>query len=244
MLSHEKLIVYQHALQFVRMREQMMEMIRRPVAAKDHLYRASESIPLNIAHASSARAAKERIKYIGHANGSALECAAALDVLCEKNALPFASSFQGKTHLQGIVRMLIAWKNATNMRVMEDRPEYNIQESYMFDHEKLDVYRLALELNGWVERVREAFSGSRDLFVKLDKSATSLALNIAEGNGRFSPRERKVFVGISRRSVAQTSALIDVAAMSESMNPDVIMAARPLIERVSAMLVGLDKAMV
>jgi four helix bundle protein len=65
----------------------------RRVAACNHLERATESILVNIAHASKTWFPKERIVYLGHANGSALECAACLDVLVAKNLLA-----EGATH--------------------------------------------------------------------------------------------------------------------------------------------------
>jgi len=46
-----------------------------------------EGIPIHIAHANSSWSAKERITYLGHANGSVLECAACMDVLVAKGLL-------------------------------------------------------------------------------------------------------------------------------------------------------------
>lgn len=72
-LGHEKLIVYQQGMRFVAVRSDLLERLPRRVAACDHLNRGSESILVNIAHASSAWSPNERIVYLGHANGSSLE---------------------------------------------------------------------------------------------------------------------------------------------------------------------------
>jgi four helix bundle protein len=76
---HEKLIVYQKGMRFATWRGALLHELARRVAACDHLNRGAESILVNIAHASNTWSPKERIVYLGHANGSALECAACLD---------------------------------------------------------------------------------------------------------------------------------------------------------------------
>ena len=79
--GHEKLIVYQKGMRFASLRGDPLKDLPRRVAACDHLDRGAESILVNIAHASSTWSPQERIVYLGHANGSALECAACLDVV-------------------------------------------------------------------------------------------------------------------------------------------------------------------
>src|SRR5262245_52098971 len=53
-----------------------------------------------------------------------------------------------------------------------------------FDHEKLDVYRLAVQFSGWVgERLEGTLKNSRTSAIKhLDEASGSIANNIAEGN--------------------------------------------------------------
>ena len=82
--GHEKLIVYQKGMRFATLSGALLHELSRRVAACDHLNRGADSILVNIAHASNTWSPKERIVYLGHANGSALECAACLDVLVAK----------------------------------------------------------------------------------------------------------------------------------------------------------------
>ena len=183
--GHEKLIVYRKAMRFASLRENLLKGLARKVAACDHLSRGAESILVNIAHAGSTWSPDERIVYLGHANGSALECAACLDVLVAKDFLADEDVFPGKSLLAEVVSMLITMRKTTTGRIREDRSVYRTKKGRLFDHEDLDVYQVALELVAWLEPMLGRFSCSADLRRKLDKSTTSIVLNIAEGNGRF-----------------------------------------------------------
>lgn len=98
--GHERLKVYRKGMEFVAIRRELLDSISRRVAACDHLDRGAESILLNIAHASSSWSPKERIVYLGDANGSALECAACLDVLVAKTLLNTHNVCPGKSLLR------------------------------------------------------------------------------------------------------------------------------------------------
>jgi len=55
-----------------------------------------------------------------------------------------------------------------------------------FDHEKLDVYREAIDFCGWVDDFLAAISTKAAAKDQLGRASTSIPLNIAEGNGKFS----------------------------------------------------------
>ena len=55
-----------------------------------------------------------------------------------------------------------------------------------FDHEKLDVYREAILFCGWVGEVLATITARAAVKDQLDRASTSIPLNIAEGNGKFS----------------------------------------------------------
>ncbi|MEO8350213.1 MAG: four helix bundle protein [Chthoniobacteraceae bacterium] len=79
--AHEKLVVYQRSIDFVAWTEPLLESIPTSISARDQLDRASTSVPLNIAEGNGKLSPNGRARYFQMAHGSALECAAALDVL-------------------------------------------------------------------------------------------------------------------------------------------------------------------
>jgi four helix bundle protein len=242
MSSYQKLRVYQQAKQFVDWRIVFVEQLPRKVSATDHLERSSESVVLNIAHASDVWGIKERIHYIGHANGSALECAAAMDVLHAKKLVSHQQVYPGKKMLSGMVGMLVSWKTQTDNRVCEDRGQYEVfQTSPLFKHEQLPVYQAALQLAGWIEETRDDQTCSTDLIRKIDKSTTSIVLNIAEGNGRFHVAEQIAFLDIALKATSQSVALIDLAFGTRGGAKSLNEAAQQNLISIKRMLCGWKK---
>ena len=105
--DHEKLRAYQDALSFVAFADSILAEIPTKPAARDQLDRASTSIVLNIAEGNGKRSRPDRCRYFDIARGSALECAACLDVLVVKNQLDLHRADQGKLILVGVVSMLV-----------------------------------------------------------------------------------------------------------------------------------------
>lgn len=113
--DHEKLEVYREAIAFVAWLTGILEAAVRIGEVKDQLDRASTSIPLNIAEGNGKYALKDRCRFFDIAHGSALECAAGLDVLVARGKLTREQVLPGKEHLQRVVRMLMGLikKNST-----------------------------------------------------------------------------------------------------------------------------------
>ena len=85
--DHEELNVYHEALAFVGLATDLLERVPKRVAVYDQLDRASTAIPLNIAEGTGKFTPPDRCRYYDTARGSALECAACLDVLAVKKVL-------------------------------------------------------------------------------------------------------------------------------------------------------------
>jgi four helix bundle protein len=105
--DHERLKVYKASVEFAAWLSSLLEGFPKPGGVKDQLDRASTSIPLNIAEGNGKYTIKDRCRFFDIARGSALECAAGLDVLVAKRKLSDEQIEFGKEQLQQIVRMLI-----------------------------------------------------------------------------------------------------------------------------------------
>ena len=134
MFNHEKLTVYQEAIRFVTWADGILENVPKKLAVHSQLDRASTSIPLNIAEGNGKFTAPDRCRFFDIARGSALECAACLDVLQAKKQLPHVA--QGKEILIQIVSMLVGLIRSTSSdRIHEDRETYGVEEGSVSLHE-------------------------------------------------------------------------------------------------------------
>ena len=105
------------------------------------------------------------------------------------------------------------------------------------DHERLDVYRCAIEFLRLAHAVlADLPRGESELRNQLRRAAMSIPLNIAEGTGKPSPVDRARFYGIARGSTMECSALFDVCALSHYLTPAQASAGRELIVRLVSML--------
>ena len=126
--DHEKLTVYQRALTFIAWAETILESQPKTLSVRDQLDRASTSIPLNIAEGNGKFTSADRCKFFDTARGSALECAACLDVFVAKQRLQAEAIAEGKALLLEIVSMLVGLiKSQDSTRVFENAPEYGAQ---------------------------------------------------------------------------------------------------------------------
>ena len=105
--AYEKLRVYRLATEFVTWASEVLDQVPTKLAVYDQLDRASISIALNIAEANSKLSASDRCRFYDTSRGSALECAACLDVLVAKNVSTMGAIISGKRKLQGIVKELL-----------------------------------------------------------------------------------------------------------------------------------------
>ena len=127
--DHEKLNVYHESLQFVAVATSLLERVPKSVAAHNQLDRASTAIPLNIAEGSGKFTPPDRCRFFDTARGSALECAACLDVLVVKKILQPDQITDAKRILISIVSMLVGLiKAVAPDRVYDDAATYGSEE--------------------------------------------------------------------------------------------------------------------
>ena len=245
--DHENLRVYQAAIEFVAWHEEVAPGNTTKVSACDHLCRASASVPVNIAQASGKRSLSDRRQFIDTAYGSALECAACLDVLCLLGCLQAATVQAGKTRLSTLVSMLVGFRKSTGREAREERSAYvtvgHGGTKVWFDHENLDVYRKALEFVSWCGRFRNDDDTPRSTMMALDRASTGVALNIAEGNGKFSTKDRRRFIGHARTAALQAAATLDVHAVRQTNSKPVVVAGKNQLVDVVRMLIAWERSL-
>jgi len=105
MADFERLDVYRCALDFTRLSAALLPPLAHHKELAEQFRRAAPSIPLNIAEGSGRRG-KDRQYHYSVARGSAMECAALLDVAMAMGILPVAEVHQGKTLLDRVIGML------------------------------------------------------------------------------------------------------------------------------------------
>lgn len=107
MLSYERLDVYQCSIKFLALANEICNDLPRGQANLiDQIKRASMSIPLSIGEGAGKRTKPDCRKYFDIARGSAMECAAAIDVCKTLGLLADGKANEGKELLQRIVAML------------------------------------------------------------------------------------------------------------------------------------------
>jgi four helix bundle protein len=123
--DHEKLKVYQQSLHLVAVATDLLERVPKRFAAHNQLDRASTAIPLNIAEGTGKWTAADRCRFYDIARGSALECAACLDVLVIKKILLRNDVSEAKEILVAVVSMLVGLtKSVAPTRVYEEAGEW------------------------------------------------------------------------------------------------------------------------
>src|SRR5436309_5864393 len=105
-----------------------------------------------------------------------------------------------------------------------------------FDHEKLDVYQESIAFCGWVGELLAQISGKAAAKDQLDRASTSIPLNIAEGNGKFSDSDRARFLEIARGSALECAACLDVLAVRKLTTQERITPQKEQLVRIVNML--------
>ena len=89
----------------------------------------------------------------------------------------------------------------------------------IFDHERLDVYRLSIEYVAFSYRIAKTLSGmnrpARDQWLR---AAQSIPLNIAEGNGKQSLKDKNRFFEIARGSALECASIHDVLVVCDAID--------------------------
>ncbi|MCP4751770.1 MAG: four helix bundle protein [Proteobacteria bacterium] len=112
----------------------------------------------------------------------------------------------------------------------------------MFDHEKLNVYHASIRFVTWLHNILESIPKKHAVHNQLDRASTSISLNIAEGNGKSSKRDRCRFFEIARGSALECAAALDVLVAKGILKEQETIEGKQILKDVVSMLVGLIKS--
>src|SRR5207244_3641552 len=103
-----------------------------------------------------------------------------------------------------------------------------------FDHERLDVYRVALGFLVLADEVVQSLPRGRShLADQLARASTSIVLNLAEGTGKFSKPDS------ASGSATESAAIFDVCLRLKLIEIQPHETGKGLLERIVSMLVKL-----
>lgn len=111
-----------------------------------------------------------------------------------------------------------------------------------FDHEKLQVHQRSLSFVAWVTELLEACPARTAVAGQLDRAATSILLNIAEGNGRHTSADRCRFFDVARGSALECAAALDVLVAKKLQAVEGVAAGKQMLVEVVSMLHGLIRS--
>jgi four helix bundle protein len=120
--------------------------------------------------------------------------------------------------------------------VIPSNDELDVTE---LDASKLHCYQVALELHSLCSTLVASFS-NRIVKDQLERASLSVVLNIAEGGGRRSRRDKARFYTIARGSATEVAALMDVLERRHLAPVAAIRNGRRLAIRVIQMLTKID----
>jgi four helix bundle protein len=110
----------------------------------------------------------------------------------------------------------------------------------VLDHERLDVYAIALDFLVFANEVIERLPRGRGhLADQLTRASTSVVLNLAEGAGKLSKADKRRYYLTARGSATESASLLDVCLRLRLMGEAEHRAGKAMIVRVVSMLIKL-----
>jgi len=109
-----------------------------------------------------------------------------------------------------------------------------------FDHARLDVYRLSIDYVAFSYRIAKGLVGinrpARDQWLR---AAQSIPLNIAEGNGKQSLKDKNRYFEIARGSALECASIQDVLHVCDAIDDESNGRGKSDLKRIVSMLTRL-----
>ena len=113
----------------------------------------------------------------------------------------------------------------------------------MFDFEKLEVYQLVQQTN--LKTLKLLYSNTKidqEYKQQWKRASLSMLLNLVEGSGRFTTADKKHFMTMSRSSVFECTAILQLACDMGWISDDVQKELYSNYEQISKMLLGMFRS--
>ncbi len=233
---HERLDVYSVALRFAALADELLCTWSSSWAVHGQFDRAVESVVTNLVKAARLRATDAGIYSIECSLGSVLECAACLDVAFLRHLVDASRMHSAKDVLRQIARMEVGLRSSWESCVREQPEAYATDSGRYFLHESLDVYQRSLQVHELLDAIWQDDQVRGRHARRVDELTTSLTLNIAEGNGRFSNVDHSKFLGIAEDAGTKLAAYLDLLAPASRVDVERV---KSYLREVMAMLSGL-----
>ncbi len=241
--SYERLRVHAQMLEFITASEGIVSAWDPIHSVVDQFERASESALLNLAEASRSHRLGNKIASLEYSLGSILECASCMDVAEAKSMIDRNDTLLLKRALTSIFRQLIglrnSWQESQKSGIRETEASYG--DAFVFRHEQLAVYQLAIKVVRKLSAIQIVERLSRRAFRRIDEPATSIVLNIAEGNGRFAHLDHQRFLEIANRATTKLACRLDIGALRGELKPDERDEIKAVLAQVDAATAALAK---
>lgn len=111
-----------------------------------------------------------------------------------------------------------------------------------FSHENLKVYNRSLEFVEFVEKILSKLKDNLNVYDQFDRSSTSIPLNIAEGTGKYTPKDKNRFYDIARGSAVESAACLDVLFKRNKIDLNENRNGKEILFEIVSMLIGLIKS--
>ena len=109
-------------------------------------------------------------------------------------------------------------------------------------YEKLIVYQRSLDFIEFVHKVINIETLKISASDQLDRASTSIPLNIAEGTGKYTGKDKCRFYDIARGSALESAACLDVLMKKGKISEEVALEGKKIIIEIVSMLFGLIKS--
>ena len=111
-----------------------------------------------------------------------------------------------------------------------------------FDHERLTVYQKSLQAVAAGGEILDRIPHRMSAHDQLDRALTSIPLNIAEGNGKRTPKDRCRFFDNAKGSAFESAAALDVLVAKRKLTADEVDDAKMLLSEIVRMLIGVIRS--